>query len=349
MLNRKNKYTLFSVYLAFSLFFLLTTSIVRAEETSGMPLLEVTLNDNMYSNSGKDIRFTPEVGKEYEFVATITNSGDKAIGVKVFPSVAISNVRAIEYLEESANLMDEVYDLGNYVKVYLGEEEITGKTIEVEARESKSVRIILKIPTKIQGEILGGINFAQVLETKNNEDSVDFIQVYQKVINVRLKMSEFEEKKPNSYDDFDFSSTKETTSLDYYILNNNPFLRFSDKGEYQLINPNNEVISEGEFLTNEVVLTPFTKTKLSVPLNDYVEIIEGLYKFVTFVDDEEKTYEFKFTKEELKDFAEENKTKNNVTVNIEGESNSTILLFLIFIVVTSGLGLLIYFIKKRNR
>ena len=350
MQNRINEYTLLRVYLSFmiiaSLFLL--GSIVRAEETAGVSLLEVTLEANEYSTSDKDIRFKPEVGKEYNFISKISNTGSETIEVKVFPSIAISNNGSIDYVEETPNNLNETYNLQNYVKIYLGKEEITGKTIDINANESTQVRISIKIPTEIQGEVLGGINFAQVLDTQKNENSVDVIQVYQKVVNVRLKMTEFGEKKANTYDEFSFSATKDMTNLDYYLVNNNPFLHYADKGSYKLYNPKEEIISEGEFSTNEVVLTSLSKTRLSVSLKDGTEIIDGNYKFVTIVDNVEQTYEFNYTKKNLEEFAEKNKDKNNVVVNVEGKSSSFTKMFLAFIIIANVLGLLIYFVKRKE-
>ena len=42
--------------------------------------------------------------KNYEFTATITNIGDKDLDVTVYPSVAISTMGSVTYVENTENL-----------------------------------------------------------------------------------------------------------------------------------------------------------------------------------------------------------------------------------------------------
>ena len=87
-----------------------------------------------------------------------------------------------------------------------------------------------------------------------------------------------------------------------------------------------------------------SKLKLSVPLNDCTEIIKGNYKFMTLVNDEDATYNFMDSKENLEEFTE----KNKVVTKVEGKSAISLTMFLVFIIVANVLGLLIYFVKRKG-
>lgn len=305
-----------------------TNNYVHAEEQNTSSL-KVEIQPNDISTTTDDIRFSPEVNKEYYFTATITNIGNKPIDVSIFPSIGISTSNAITYEKATDNLLNPDYDLTSYVKVIPLDEKLEGGILKLEANQSKDVQIVVNVNKELKGEILGGVNFSQVISKQENKDSVDIVQVYQKVIVVRLKMNDLTVEKDQTYDNFKFTSSSDATLLSYYLSNNNPEVAYAENGAYKVVNPDDNVIAKGEFEKNKVVLSPYTKTQLSVPLLDGAELVSGEYKFIINVSGKEKESKFTYSKEEVKDFVEKTSEKNNVTV--KSQNNTWLIVLLVVI------------------
>jgi hypothetical protein len=65
---------------------------------------------------------------------------------------------------------------------------------------------------------------------------------------------------------------------------------------------------------------------------------------MTLVNDEDATYNFTDSKENLEEFTE----KNKVVTKVEDKSTTSLTMFLVFIIVANVLGLLIYFVKRKG-
>ncbi|WP_242543205.1 DUF916 domain-containing protein [Candidatus Enterococcus mangumiae] len=320
---------------------------VDASEENPASIL-VDVQPKEYEISDSYIQFSPELNKNYEFTATITNIGDKDLDIAVFPSVALSTMGSVTYVENKENLLDKNYDLAKYVKIATENGELEDGKIKVEANQSETIIISLNITEELDGEVLGGVNFSQTLSEQSNEDSVDIVHVYEKVLLFHLKMNELNTEKEQTYDEFEFVNSQDAIKLDYYVLNNNPTVTFAENGPYKVINPNGEIISEGEIETRAIALTPMTKTKLNLPLVSDAELVSGEYQFIITVDGKEKITRFSYTKEALEQLIEQTNGSNHVVVN-QSSNIWVIGLLIIFSTLLIVISVILYLKYKKTR
>ncbi|MFR6670415.1 DUF916 domain-containing protein, partial [Enterococcus sp.] len=207
------------------------------------------------------------------------------------------------------------YDLKKYVKLLPIEGKLEDGLLKIDAKQSKKIKIIINVNKKIIGEVLGGINFSQAIGLQENKDSVNVQQVYQKVIVVRLKQNEWAQETKQIIGDFKFTITGNATTLSYYLYNKNPLVTYAEGGSYRVINPDQEIIAEGEIEQEKIVLSPYIKTMFEAPLLDKAELMSGEYQFVLSDGEDETITYFNYTKEEIDQFIEETTDlSNNVTV-----------------------------------
>ena len=219
------------------------------------------------------------------------------------------------YVAETNNLLNKDYDLKKYVKLLPIEGKLEDGLLKIDAKQSKKIKIIINVNKKIIGEVLGGINFSQAIGLQENKDSVNVQQVYQKVIVVRLKQNEWAQETKQIIGDFKFTITGNATTLSYYLYNKNPLVTYAEGGSYRVINPDQEIIAEGEIEQEKIVLSPYIKTMFEAPLLDKAELISGEYQFVLSDGEDETITYFNYTKEEIDQFIEETTDlSNNVTV-----------------------------------
>ena len=219
------------------------------------------------------------------------------------------------YVAETNNLLNKDYDLKKYVKLLPIEGKLEDGLLKIDAKQSKKIKIIINVNKKIIGEVLGGINFSQAIGLQENKDSVNVQQVYQKVIVVRLKQNEWAQETKQIIGDFKFTITGNATTLSYYLYNKNPLVTYAEGGSYRVINPDQEIIAEGEIEQEKIVLSPYIKTMFEAPLLDKAELMSGEYQFVLSDGEDETITYFNYTKEEIDQFIEETTDlSNNVTV-----------------------------------
>ena len=219
------------------------------------------------------------------------------------------------YVAETNNLLNNDYDLKKYVKLLPIEGKLEDGLLKIDAKQSKKIKIIINVNKKIIGEVLGGINFSQAIGLQENKDSVNVQQVYQKVIVVRLKQNEWAQETKQIIGDFKFTITGNATTLSYYLYNKNPLVTYAEGGSYRVINPDQEIIAEGEIEQEKIVLSPYIKTMFEAPLLDKAELMSGEYQFVLSDGEDETITYFNYTKEEIDQFIEETTDlSNNVTV-----------------------------------
>lgn len=219
------------------------------------------------------------------------------------------------YVVETNNLLNNDYDLKKYVKLLPIEGKLEDGLLKIDAKQSKKIKIIINVNKKIIGEVLGGINFSQAIGLQENKDSVNVQQVYQKVIVVRLKQNEWAQETKQIIGDFKFTITGNATTLSYYLYNKNPLVTYAEGGSYRVINPDQEIIAEGEIEQEKIVLSPYIKTMFEAPLLDKAELMSGEYQFVLSDGEDETITYFNYTKEEIDQFIEETTDlSNNVTV-----------------------------------
>ncbi|PQF23115.1 WxL protein peptidoglycan domain-containing protein [Enterococcus mundtii] len=320
--------------------------VEASEEDTASILVDVQPKE--YEIRDSYMQFTPELDKNYEFTATITNIGDKDLDVTVYPSVAISTMGSVTYVENTEKLLDEKYDFSKYVKITNANGELEDGKIKVEAKQSETITILINVTEELDGEVLGGVNFSQTLSEESHEDAVDIVHVYEKVILFHLKMDELEVEKEQTYDGFEFVSSQDAIRLDYFIANNDPTVTFAESGPYKVINPNGEIISEGEIEENTIALTPMTKTKLNLPLVSDAELMFGEYQFILTVDGKEKVTKFNYTKEELEGLIEQTGGSNKIIVN-QGSNNWVIGLLLVFSALLIVTSVILYLKYKKTR
>ncbi|WP_368562375.1 hypothetical protein [Enterococcus faecalis] len=295
--------------------------------------LKVDMKDGNFSDISDIIELSPKVGEQYIFVATLTNFGEKPIAVSVSPSIGISTKVSINYVEKSENLTNDDYNLTNYLNIEPIDKKFEDGILELDARESVDVSIYLNIDKEIDGEIIGGINFAQVTKSQGSSEK----KVYQKVVIVRLQMNGTEMgQKPQTYSNFEFTTIENVVSLSYYVYNNTPFLSKIDRGTYQVINPSKMVVAEG-YLNEDIILTPYTRLQLNASLIDEAKLTSGDYKFVVCNGTKEVAFPFTYSKAKI------NELKNNIEssinhVRVESKSSqafiATTLFFLAIIIFT---------------
>lgn len=219
------------------------------------------------------------------------------------------------YVAETNNLLNKDYDLKKYVKLLPIEGKLEDGLLKIDAKQSKKIKIIINVNKKIIGEVLGGINFSQAIGLQENKDSVNVQQVYQKVIVVRLKQNEWAQETKQIIGDFKFTITGNATTLSYYLYNKNPLVTYAEGGSYRVINPDQEIIAEGDIEQEKIVLSPYIKTMFEAPLLDKAELMSGEYQFVLSDGEDETITYFNYTKEEIDQFIEETTDlSNNVTV-----------------------------------
>ncbi|MBR8697648.1 hypothetical protein I8F93_07065 [Enterococcus gallinarum] len=212
-------------------------------------------------------------------------------------------------------MLNKDYDLKKYVKLLPIEGKLEDGLLKIDAKQSKKIKIIINVNKKIIGEVLGGINFSQAIGLQENKDSVNVQQVYQKVIVVRLKQNEWAQETKQIIGDFKFTITGNATTLSYYLYNKNPLVTYAEGGSYRVINPDQEIIAEGEIEQEKIVLSPYIKTMFEAPLLDKAELMSGEYQFVLSDGEDETITYFNYTKEEIDQFIEETTDlSNNVTV-----------------------------------
>lgn len=317
--------------LIISLLAITFSTIQSFADEQSISTLKTELKANDISNTTEDIQFSPKVGEEYTFTVTTTNFGSEPIDVSVFPSIAVSTSVSIDYVKKTDNLLNEDYDLTNYVSLTASNEEFEDGIIRLEANESKDVHITINANKELNGEVIGGINFSQVIGYQENEDSVNVQQVYQKVFVVRLKMHEAtNDNKAQLYGDFEFNNTQNKTSLTYYNYNNNSLVSYAEGEAYKVINPDNIVIAEGELEKDTVVLTPYTKTQLSVPLLDGAELVSGDYQFIIINDNREKVTTFNYFEDKVEELAKKVDSSSNSIV-LKSQNNVWLIVALIFV------------------
>lgn len=310
--NESYSFRVFLLFLCLGIFFFSPEAL--AEESIGSSF-EVQIQADKNSSIVKDIQFSPDLNQKYTYTATVTNHESHAIEVSVFPSIAVSTRTSMTYVAETNNLLNKDYDLKKYVKLLPIEGKLEDGLLKIDAKQSKKIKIIINVNKKIIGEVLGGINFSQAIGLQENKDSVNVQQVYQKVIVVRLKQNEWAQETKQIIGDFKFTITGNATTLSYYLYNKNPLVTYAEGGSYRVINPDQEIIAEGEIEQEKIVLSPYIKTMFEAPLLDKAELMSGEYQFVLSDGEDETITYFNYTKEEIDQFIEETTDlSNNVTV-----------------------------------
>lgn len=318
--NCEKKYGFFKVVF-FCLFlgmFFYTESVAAEEQISSSFYVSIQADDE--TSQVKDIQFAPQLNQEYRYTAAVTNLENYAIEVSIFPSIAVSTRNSMSYVAETENLPNQDYDLKNYVKIQPQDGNFVDGFLQLDAKQSRDVQIIINVNKRIHGEVLGGINFSQVIDIQENKDSVDIQQVYQKVIVVRLKLNELAKGTKQTIGDFEFMITGDTTTLSYYLYNNDPLVTYAEGGTYRVINPNQEIIAEGKIESEQIVLSPYIKTLFNVPLLDGAKLMSGEYQFIRSDGNEETTTYFHYTKEEVDQFIEEAADSSN-TITVQSKAN----------------------------
>lgn len=310
--NESYSFRVFLLFLCLGIFFFSPEAL--AEESIGSSF-EVQIQADKNSSIVKDIQFSPDLNQKYTYTATVTNHESHAIEVSVFPSIAVSTRTSMTYVAETNNLLNKDYDLKKYVKLIPIEGKLEDGLLKIDAKQSKKIKIIINVNKKIIGEVLGGINFSQAIGLQENKDSVNVQQVYQKVIVVRLKQNEWAQETKQIIGDFKFTITGNATTLSYYLYNKNPLVTYAEGGSYRVINPDQEIIAEGEIEQEKIVPSPYIKTMFEAPLLDKAELMSGEYQFVLSDGEDETITYFNYTKEEIDQFIEETTDlSNNVTV-----------------------------------
>lgn len=248
--------------------------------------------------------------------------------------MGISTTDFIEYTEKSSNLLNSKYDLSQYITLESEGVVLEDNILEIGAQEKKKVIVKIKIPEEMEGEMIGGINFSQVLEKDKNEGSIELVQTYEKVMVVHLDLNNYPNIKPQEYKNFEFIPNKEGVTFSYYNYNNNPRIVYSEGEKYKLINPDNQVISEGTFPKEKIVLTPFTKTKITLPLLENAELKAGEYQFVVTEDGKVILNKFTYNPEKINQLVKDSERTNQVT--IESKNDST--LWIGFIAVLAAIA-----------
>lgn len=260
--NESYSFRVFLLFLCLGIFFFSPEAL--AEESIGSSF-EVQIQADKNSSIVKDIQFSPDLNQKYTYTATVTNHESHAIEVSVFPSIAVSTRTSMTYVVETNNLLNNDYDLKKYVKLLPIEGKLEDGLLKIDAKQSKKIKIIINVNKKIIGEVLGGINFSQAIGLQENKDSVNVQQVYQKVIVVRLKQNEWAQETKQIIGDFKFTITGNATTLSYYLYNKNPLVTYAEGGSYRVINPDQEIIAEGEIEQEKIVLSPYIKTMFEAP------------------------------------------------------------------------------------
>ena len=331
---------LLSIVLFFTCFF---SSIGHADVVSSN--IDATLESNTISKSTSDIVFTPIVNTDYQFNITLSNSSNSKKVVKIFTSRGISKENHIEYTAQNIeNLLNTDYDITKYINISSDNIDLS-KTITLDAKQSKIIHLKVRVPKNFEGEMLGGVNFSEILsETGNNK--VKTSQVYQKVIVVRLKGSKSNAIATQTYSDFKFVNSHDSLLLSYYNNNNSPQIIYADKGTYEVLNPKNEIIGKGK-LDDKAVLTPYTKTQMKVSLNRQLTLTKGKYTFITNVDNKKTEYSFTYGKQEVQDIIDH--SSSEVTINTDSDSRIIMILVLVLIVLVISLIILFYMFKKKQK
>ena len=326
--------------------------VVSANETeSSSNSLNVTLQPNSYSKIDQDIDFSIEKGQNYVFHVSVLNAGNQPIDVSIFSSTGQATSDSIEYVSKINRLLNENYSLTKYTSISYDGMPLKEGVITLKPNESQIIDIKIKIPldSNLIGEILGGINFSQVIGTQKNQDAVDIVQMYQKVITVRLKISPLakEERVPLEYKNFSFSTSKNATNLIYMVYNQNPLVNYSDEGRYKLINPAGKLIADGDLAYKKTILTPCTKTEMSAKLLDGAELVSGTYQFITNIAGHEKINTFDYSDKDIHNFLEENKNEMSITVS-SGVSKILVFLTLLFALIITYLIIKSIILKRKE-
>ncbi|OIM96758.1 hypothetical protein BIY40_03115 [Pediococcus acidilactici] len=198
-------------------------------------------------------------------MVTVNNTSSKEINVAVFPSVGIATSGGITYVKSTKNLLNDKYALPKYTKITPIGDKLRNGALKLQAKQSKRLRVVINVTQDLQGELLGGINFAQTIGKRVNRRLINVVKVYQKVVVVRLRMRDLVKRKGLTYANFKFTNAKSAALLSYDVLNNNPLVAYAESGSYQVLNPKGRVIAKGNLEKNKVVLTPVTRTQLNVP------------------------------------------------------------------------------------
>lgn len=339
-------------FLRVSVFFLILTiianiniSIATANETTNT--LKLSLSDTEYETSRNTITLPSDVDKKYTFEIKLENigAGDSSIVVTPFASTAISRESSILYTSNTENLLDDKYDFSNYVTI--ASEAIDEENqIEIAPNESVGVSITINVPhdIELEGTVMGGINFKQILGVQTAEDSISIASAYESIIFINLIFSKYEDIQDIIYQDFSFVALQDTVNLQFYALNYNPILGNLNNALYELINPNGEIIASGE-LADSVLLTPLTKSRMQIPLIDDSELIEGEYRLTIETTRKAITTTFSYEKEDLDNFKKENRPTNTANVH----TNNQILIWIIFVLIAALAAAVIYILKSKRK
>ena len=218
--------------------------------------------------------------------------------------------------------------------------------IEIAPNESVGVSITINVPDDIEleGTVMGGINFKQILGVQTAEDSISIASAYESIIFINLIFSEYEDIQDIIYQDFSFIALQDTVNLQFYALNYNPILGNLNNALYELINPNGEIIASGE-LADSVLLTPLTKSRMQIPLIDNSELIEGEYRLTIETTRKAITTLFSYEKEDLDDFKKESIPTNTVTI----QSDNQLFIWIILILLAALIVAVIYIVRSKRK
>lgn len=317
---------------------------VHAAQRNGSAL-KVTVQAGERSTSPTDIRFSPKVNKEYSFMVTVNNTSSKEINVAVFPSVGIATSGGITYVKSTKNLLNDKYALPKYTKITPIGDKLRNGALKLQAKQSKRLRVVINVTQDLQGELLGGINFAQTIGKRVNRRLINVVKVYQKVVVVRLRMRDLVKRKGLTYANFKFANAKGAALLSYDVLNNNPLVAYAESGSYQVLNPKGRVIAKGNLEKNKVVLTPVTRTQLNVPLLDGAKLIPGNYKFLVTSNGKHRVYKFTYTKKQLNNFVKKNGKPTHVTIKT---GHAGMIIFGVAVLATLILVITGFYVRKKR-
>lgn len=316
------------------------TSFAHADSVSSN--LNVKLEGNSISKSSSDIIFAPSVNTEYTFNTIVTNTSDRELEVKSFVSQGISKEQNIDYtIEDNDKLLNSKYDITHYAKISSDNIDLS-KSFKLDPKQSRIIHITINVPTTFKGEVLGGVNFSEDLSETENKNTVNTKQVYQKIIVIRLTGESAESQVRQDYKQFSFIDSSKSVLLSYYNYNNNSKIIYADKGTYELLDPNQKVIGEGQ-LNNKTVLTPFTKTQMRVGLNDKLSLTPGKYTFITNIEGRKTIYYFTYKKAEIQKVIQQ--ASNKVIV----KSNNSYLIFSLLVLIIIMMVIVLIIIYKLRK
>lgn len=308
-------------------------------DTEASSSIKVTLEDSPYLSTDGSIEFSPILNDTNNFFVNIKNIGDKPVSVSIFPSNPTMGNGTINYLRGSGGLLNKDYDLKKYVELIFNGAPFKSTTIKLEANQTKIIEIRIRINKTLKGEILGGINFEQVIGASEQKEKFKVIQLYQKVIVTRLSLDKFELKKEQTVKNISFYYGQNNLNLNFELSNNNPILSYINYNKYQLFNPKGNIIAQGVINDKKILLPPFTKNKINISLPKKVLLSKGKYKIILTGQNSQSINKFIYNPTNT-----QKPLNNHILKKNSAKYASSLITYLIFaaIVITIPLNIIIH-------